>query len=197
MSSKNIIEKINADYIAEANEMRSSLLGEASSRAEQIIEAAKESADEVLAEARKRGEEEMRRAALVASLDSRKATLEAKRTVVEKVFEKAADAIDNFDDERWSSFMIRLILSSGADGDEHIYVPESSAERFKSLEIIEKANKLGDKYFKYAGTTDAIRSGVLFSGSNADINCSVDTLIADWRSLHEIDISDILFKEEE
>ena len=146
MSSKNIIEKINADYIAEANEMRSSLLGEASSRAEQIIEAAKESADEVLAEARKRGEEEMRRAALVASLDSRKATLEAKRTVVEKVFEKAADAIDNFDDERWSSFMIRLILSSGADGDEHIYVPNDIGREKEFKDYFRKIGKDPERY---------------------------------------------------
>ena len=196
MSSKNIIEKINADYIAEANEVRSSLLSEASSRADEILNAAKQAADAVLAGAKRRGEEEMRCAALVASLDSRKATLEAKRSLVEKVFEKVTNAIDSFDDDRWSSFMVNLISSSGAEGNEDIYVPESCADRFSSLKIIDKVNK-GGKSFKYAGTTDAIRSGVLISGPDADINCSVDTLIADWRSVHEIDVSDILFKEEE
>ena len=195
MSSLNIIDKINEDYLSEAKEQCDIILRDASSKAEGIISAAKKQADVILSDAEKRGEEEIRRANLVASLDSRKATLEAKRSLIEQVFSSIADRIDAFDDDRWAALISSLILSAGADGGERVYVSRSVAPRFEKLKILENINRQGH-FFEYCGITDKISSGIMLSNDTADIDCSMESVISDWRSRHENDIANILFGEE-
>lgn len=200
MSADKIIEKIIADATADAGRIAKTARADAALRQR----AAESDAVSRVAEIGKRAEaddaEIERRRMLTAGLDARKNTLARRRRLMDRVFDAALERFYGLSEADYTALVTKLIVAASETGDERVVVPVKDEKRYRGeksmLAALNAALKSAGKPAKltFGGTTSAIGGGVLLLGDIADVDCSFESLIAQFREDREMEVAGILFE---
>ncbi len=201
MGADKILEKIKQDAIQEAalivaqgqmkaNDVREAILGKAKEKAEAIADHAKKEAEELA-----------RRNILMAELESRKNTLISKHVVLDKVFDKALEALGNLDGDRFERLITRIVLDSVSTGEETLRVPAKNMDQYTKGNLLQKLNAALVKEgrtgaLKLDGTPAGFEGGVLVVGDDSDVNGSFEALLRTIREQYESEVAALLFRAE-
>lgn len=185
-----IIQKImdDAGKVAEGN------IKEAQDTASQIFARAQKEIDKL--EAANEGKAEalyqdaLSRSAVVANLDCKKLMLNAKKDVVNKVFDEALDMFVA-DKKEYLALVESMICSCCEDGDE-VVICERDGKVITKKFISDVSKKTGKKLTLSENFGD-FKGGVLLMGSNYDKNLTLDLEFESVRESIESKIVEILF----
>ena len=185
-----IIQKImdDAKKVAEGN------IKEANDTASQIFARAQKEIDKL--EAANEGkadalyEDALSRSAVVANLDCKKLMLNAKKEIVNKVFDEALDAFVA-EKKDYLALVEKMISSCCEDGDE-VVICERDGKVITKKFIADIAKKTGKK-LSLSGEFGDFKGGVLLIGKNYDKNLTLDLELQSVRENIESKIVEILF----
>ena len=181
------------------------IIDDAGKVAEGNIREAEETASQILARARKEIDrfdaanegkadalynDALSRSAVVANLDCKKLMLNAKKDVINKVFDEAAEVISS-DKKAYLSLIESMICSCCEDGDE-VVICERDAKVITKKFIGDISKKIGKK-LTLCATFGEFKGGVLLIGKNYDKNLTLDLELQSVREKTESQIVDILF----
>ena len=196
MDANAIIEKIHSD----ASHASATLLAEAKKKVSEVQEQTQTRIAKQKQDAIERATNDgilMRdRMLRMAELENKKALLTKKRQIMDDVFAKALDKLEDEPKENLEQFFLSLVISV-ANGDETFLVGDKNASWY-SDSFLEKANVALKKEGKTGGLTkgnDAI-SGVGFAlqKDGTKINCTMRDLLHQSRMRLETEVAQILFR---
>lgn len=200
MSADKIIEKIIADAKADAERIAETAMADAVAHQKTAEADAALRVAEIEKKAEADGAEIERRRMLTAGLDARKNTLSRRRALMDRAFDDALERFYSLPDAAYADLVTKLVVAASETGDEQVIVPAKDEKRYKGdksmLATLNAALKAAGKPAKLTlgGTTSAIKGGVLLSGEITDIDCSFESLIAQFREDREMEVADILFE---
>ena len=149
MALADIKEKILAEAIKE----KEALLGAAKKEQDQILGEAKKTAQSIKKETEEKLKKEvplvLKRREAVAGLDVRKEMLGAKRELIERSFEGAAQGIETLPKEAYCTFMTNLLKEAVETGNEEVLLGEE--ETILDLAWIEAFNAASGKNITLSG----------------------------------------------
>jgi V/A-type H+-transporting ATPase subunit E len=180
------LDTIVNDILEKARAESEAILKDAQAEADRIIADAKAEAEafrEEREEAVRREVERLRRQEISgANLEVKRAILNARKDLLDEVYRRAEERLQNLPVDRQSSILETIIRKHASDGD-RIY----SNERDKLL-ITSISNH------EYAGTIDCI-GGVVIESSDGDtrLDYTYDTLLKEVNEASLKQISEILF----
>ncbi|MDI3481487.1 MAG: V/A-type H+/Na+-transporting ATPase subunit [Tepidanaerobacteraceae bacterium] len=197
------IEKIKERIIEEAQQKQRDMLDKARTEADKILKDATSQVEEIKRQyqqkAQRLAEEEKRKILSMAELEERKRLLAAKQQIIDDVFEKARQELENMPDDEYLNFMQAMILKTATSGDEEIIVNEKDKNRvtpeFLSNinEQLKKKGKIGK--LRFSSETRPIIGGFILKSREMEINSSFDAIIKSQREDLETEISKRLFEE--
>ena len=200
------VDQLLLKIIADANEEAETLLQNAESEASVRVGAIREATKRQMKKREEKAEiaaaEITQRRMLVAGLDARKNTLSRRRALLDEAFSKALDAYCSLPEAEYKALVVKLIVSASETGREKILVPAQDEKHYTGQasflaaanEALQKAGKTGA--LSFGGISPKIRGGALLSGEIADIDCSFESLVTQYREGHEMDVAKILFEGE-
>ena len=200
------VDQILSKIIADANQDAETLMENAKSEAAAREDAIRETANRQIAETEKKSQihaaETERRRMLTAGLDARKNTLSRRRVLLDQAFSMALDAYVSLPEADYLALVTKLIVAASETGKEKVLVPPQDEKRYTgdapflsaANDALLKAGKPGELTF--GGVLPKLRSGVVLSGEIADIDCSFEALVAQFRETQEMNVSKILFEGE-
>lgn len=197
MSAEKIIEKILSDARAEAQRMLESARAQAAQIREKAQREAQQQRESILAQAQQEAQSRRRAHLAAATAAARNAVLEAKRAVLERAFQQAAERIAAMPVSEYKSWLVRLIVQAAETGDEEVIL--SSADRQALGEaFIKEANaqlaRHGKKgALKLSAETRDIGRGFVLKSTNSEINVTVATLLRRAQEELEIEVAQMLF----
>ena len=202
MSVDHILQKIIADANRDAEALLQSAKNTASVRAAAILETGKQQVKEIEKNAEADAAEITRRRMLAASLDARKNSLSRRRELLDQAFSAALDAYCSLPQAEYKALVVKLIANASETGHEKVYAPGQDEKYYtgeasllaEANAALKKAGKTGALCF--GGALPGLRGGVMLSGDIADIDCSFESLVAQFREEHEMDVAKILFEGE-
>lgn len=130
------------------------------------------------------------RSEVVANLDCKKALLNAKKALVDKAFEEAADELAA-DKKNYLTLIEKMIASCCEDGDE-VVVCERDDKIITKKFVADLSKKVGKKISRSNEFGD-FKGGVILSGKNYDKNLTLDLELSLIRESIESKIVEILF----
>ena len=160
---------------------------------ETVSQAEKEASDYALSqrkEAKKQAEEIISRKSTLAKLEARKNLLSARQKLVEIVYKRAVNKLNEMDKGEYEEFIISLIGSYAEEGDE-VLLPENSklsAEEVERTEIVKSKRLTVRSGGKFNG-------GIMLVGKKFDKDLSFTALCDSIREKTESEIADELFKD--
>ncbi len=192
MALADIKEKI----LAEATKEKEALLGAAKKEQDQILGEAKKAAQSLKKETEEKLKKEvplvLKRREAVAGLDVRKEMLGAKRELIERSFEGAAQGIETLPKEAYSIFMTNLLKEAVETGNEEVLLGEE--ETILDAAWIEAFNAASGKNVTLSGEkTPRGKRGFVLRNNLIEVNCTVRTLIRSLRDDLEADVVKRLF----
>ncbi|MBE0521915.1 MAG: V-type ATP synthase subunit E [Candidatus Methanoperedenaceae archaeon] len=182
MGLEAIVEEIKARGKAEANKISkeakkeaSQIIADAQSRAEKIKETKKEA---VAADIQRLKQQELSSA----NLEVKRALLNARKEILDIVYEKAVEAIRNFPAEK-NEELLKAIIEKNEAGNSKVY------SRSEDKAVVNKLTKL-----KYAGEIDCI-GGVVIENEDGRVylDFKYDTILKETSEQSLKQVSDILF----
>lgn len=202
MSVDQILHKIIADASQEAETLLRKAESDATARSELIQANAKKRIQEIEKKQKADAVEIERRIMLAAGLDARKNSLSRRRELLDRAFTLALDSYTSLPEAEYEALVLKLIVRASETGAEKVFVPAGDEKYYSgessmladANEALRKEGKGGTLCF--GGISTKLCGGVLLSGETADIDCSFEALIAQFREEHEIDVSKILFEGE-
>ncbi len=200
MSAEKILEKILADAKADAVEIQKKAELEAASNVSQSEAAVKLRVEAIEKKTVADSAEIERRRMLTASLDARKNSLARRRELMDRAFSVALDQFNNLSDSDYTELVTKLVVAASETGTEKVIVPSKDEKRYKGEKSVLTslnaaliaAGKVGKLTF--GGTSSSFSGGVLLSGTITDIDCSFESLVAEFREDHEMEVANILFE---
>ncbi len=192
MALKDIVEKI----IKDAEEEGKKKVKEAEEKAEEILKEAQERSKElkkkIIERAEKEAAEEKKRIIALAKLEARNKLLEKKKIFIKEVFQEASKRISRVSNEKYRSFLKKVILEAAESGEEEIILSERDRELVDAKfleEINQELQKMGKKgSLKFSSETREIKGGVILKKNGLEINSSLETLLEELRLEKEKEI---------
>ncbi len=192
MALKDIVEKI----IKDAEEEGKKKVKEAEEKAEEILKEAQERSKElkkkIIERAEKEAAEEKKRIIALAKLEARNKLLEKKKIFIKEVFQEASKRISRVSNEKYRSFLKKVILEAAESGEEDIILSERDRELVDAKfleEINQELQKMGKKgSLKFSSETREIKGGVILKKNGLEINSSLETLLEELRLEKEKEI---------
>ena len=202
MSVDQILNKILTDATHDAEILLQNAKNEAEARDNTIQEVAQRQIAELEKKSKARVTETERRRMLTAGLDARKNTLARRRELLNQAFSKALEAYVSLPEPDYLALVIKLITAASETGTEKVFVPAKDEEKYTgeapflaaANAALVQAGKPGA--LSFGGVLPKLRGGVVLSGEIADIDCSFESLIAEFRETQEMNVSNILFEGE-
>ena len=136
--------------------------------------------------------EEERRFHAIMDLESRKELLAKKRAAIEEAFVLGKQKILNLDDSAYGGFLFSMLKKCGSEGG--VIWFSKRDERFFSGEFLNKAKKEISQNIEPGGVRPEIDAGFILVSGDAEINCSLDSIIKQTRDALESDVARILFE---
>ena len=117
--------------------------------------------------------------------------LSAKQTVLNQAFDKAKQAVLNFDDKQFLLFLDKLIVKYGENGDRLIFNKADKSRLPKDfLEIVLKKHNLK---LSICDNTHQEQGGIIFASDGYDKDLTLPALFNLLKEQLEIEIASILF----
>lgn len=197
----NGIEKIIAHIEAEAAAECRAIEEEASRKSEEIRaryeQTAADARDNIVAKGQKDAETYVDRMSHVAALEAKKQLLAAKQELVSLAFDRAVAAIRDLPEADYTAFLMHLAADSSQTGTERIILSEQDRAAFGDS-VCDGANSRLTEQGRPAGLTlsdktRAIRGGLILERGDIEVNCSIDTLIAQHKNRLASKVAAVLF----
>jgi V/A-type H+/Na+-transporting ATPase subunit E len=196
MAVEDILKRIEADAEEEAGR----ILAEGRKEAEKVRSEAASRADarrkELEAAAKRRADEERNRITTLARLAARRELLDAKRALIDSVFEEAANRIVKMPKDKYRAFIEGLLEESVESGDEEVLIGEGEERIDQSfLDEVSKRLKKG-KGLKLSDERRPIRAGFVLRSGRVETNCALSTILRGARERVETEVAAALFEED-
>ena len=168
-------DRIDAEYAAAEQDEYKKLLNAGTSEAQRRLE----------------------RLSSLAALESKKHVLATQQEMVAEAFEYAAKKLLELPDSDYIEFLARHASAASLTGEEAIILSPSDRNRI-GKKVRDAANSKLSAAGKTASLTlsektAGIRGGLILSGGNIEVNCSIDALIAVYRNELSPAVSSVLF----
>lgn len=195
MNAEPVLEKILSDARAEAEKIKNAAEVKRSEEQSQIDEQLREYRKQTDMLAQKAGEEKKAHLLAAARMDIAKQLLAEKRKILDEVFDKARQQVENLSDEQYCKLMTRLMLEAVETGDEEVII--DNEERRINQNFIENINQQlasGRKgNLKLSEDRDNIEAGFILKRGKIKNDVSVEVLLAQARRELEIELAKELF----
>lgn len=187
----------------DALQNKETIINEAKSEAENILADFKQKAEaeknQIIEEYKKLAEEKKRKIYTTAELSQRQAFLQVKQQLIDDVFEKAIEKLENLPVKKYQNLLHNMLIASVVTGEEEIIVSAKDLPKI-TPEFIDKVNAELKKQgkagkLKLSAKTDDMIGGFILISKDMEINCTFDSLIKLERENSEIEIAKILFEE--
>ncbi len=187
---ENITEKIRAEAAASSAKIDADAAGDAKAIAEKYAAAAESEKAAIIADAKQKAANEALRADSQADINARNRRLAARREVIAEAFDLALAELCHLDDEKYLSWMERMVKDAQtADGE----VIMNEADRAKyGEELVRRA--AGDKKLALAADTGSFAGGFILREGQIETNCTFEVLINSSREDLEGEIAAVLFE---
>ena len=192
--------------------MTSKILEDSNKKAEEILNSAKEEENKILIEGREKAllkKEEIIKKAIIeakskeeriisnANLTVRNNKLRAKQQIVEKVFNRAKEELENMPIENQMSFIKNTITTLPIDGDEEIILSKDLKEDLKD-NLIKDINEQLKAVGKRGSITVSkikrdIKGGFILYKEGIELNCTYEALILSLKDEMESEVIKALF----
>ncbi len=193
-NQKKPVDRITDEIRKSAELYAESLSAEAEKYYSETVNKAEAEASDYLIsqreEAKKQAEEIISRKSTLAKLEARKNLLGARQKLVETVFKRAVNKLNEMDKSDYKDFIISLISSYAEEGDE-VLLPENCK---LSVEEIESADIVKSKGLTVKGG-GKFNGGIMLVGKKFDKDLSFTALCDSVREKAESEIADKLFKD--
>ncbi len=197
MSVEKIVEKILSDARAEAQRIVEGARAQAAQIAEQAQLEAQRQRELILTQAQQEAQSRRRAQLAAATAAARNAVLEAKRTILTKVFEQVAERLATMPAQDYKSWLLRLLVESSETGDEEVILSAGDRQTLGEPLIREANAQLaqhGKKgALKLSVETRDIGRGFVLKGRNSETNVTLKTLLRRAQEELEIEVAQLLF----
>lgn len=197
------IERIKEKIMQEALEKEQQILNKAKTEADQILKNSAITVEEIkqqcLQKGKRQAEEEKRKILSMAELEERKRLLQAKQQMIDEVFEKARQELENLPVDDYLHLMQNMLLKNAVAGDEEIIASNKDKSRITQdflkqvNEELKKQGKIGG--LKLSADTRPMIGGFILKSRDMEINSSFDAALKMQREQLETEIAKILFGE--
>ena len=197
----NGIEKILAHIMTESEEECAAIESAASEECERIrAEYAKSEQDEywkLVNEGAKEAERRLERLNSLAALESKKQVLMTQQEMLSEAFSQAAKKLLELPESEYIAFLAKHAFAASLSGTETIILSPSDRDR-----VGEDVQKAANTALNAAGKTAAlslsnatadIAGGLILSGGEIEVNCSIDALVAECRNRISPEVASVLF----
>jgi V/A-type H+-transporting ATPase subunit E len=195
MGVEEVVEKILADAKAEAEKIKTQADEKQTSEQAKLDEQLNEYKKQTEALAQKAAKDEMLHRLAQARMTIAKELLTKKGAVLDEVFDKACEQLQNLPDDDYRRLMTTLMLEAVETGDEAVIVDKN--EKRIDQELIEQVNhKLGNEYkanLKLSEERQELGAGFILRRGNIKSNVSIQVLLAQARKELEIELAKELF----
>ena len=196
MDAEQVIKKILSEANNEAAKIKAEAdekqAAEQSKLAEQLSEYKKQSG--ILA--KKAAEEKKEHLLAAARMDIAKEYLAAKRKILDEVFEKAQEQMQNLRDDEYIRLMTKLMLNAVETGDEEVIVDKN--EKRIDQKFIKHINReLGPGFkgnLRLADEKQNLGAGFILRRGKIKTNVSLDVLLERAQKELEIELAKELFE---
>lgn len=198
MNAEQVVQKI----LSEAQDEARKILDEARDKAaEQGSQLDSEIADfeaktsQLAAEA---GEDKLQRMLAGARMDNAKQLLAAKLEILNDVFDRCKNAVNDLPDEHYLSWVMTAMKQAVESGDEEVIVGKDE-KRINGAFIKKVNDQLGDGFkgnLKLSAEKGDISGGFILLHGKVRINASTDVVIDDLRESMQIELAQTLFGSE-
>ena len=200
MSVDNIIAKITKDAEEEAAKIIAVARQKADETKSRLLKDAGIKAKELAGQAQLDIEEIKRRQSLIAELENRKSILSVRRGVLDEVFKKAEQKINELPEDKWEALMTRYILEVCETGEETLCVPEKDRAKYQNGFLAKLNQKIQAEGKKGALTLSdknaGFSGGVLVEGKDGDYDASFTAILKNVRTEYERETAQMLFPAE-
>lgn len=193
MSAEKVVEKILADAGVQTEKIKS----EADNKVKQLTEQSTAQLADFTKETsqleKTAFEEAKSRVLATARMDIAKQNLQTRKSVIDDVFVKAADAIKNMSDTDYVQLMEKLVLASAETGDEQIVIGKNDS-RF-GPGFLESVNEklTGKGNLSIADDKADIDAGFILRRGKVRINVSLEVLLSQTREELETELAKEIF----
>jgi len=195
MEAEQVIEKILADAGAEAEKIKS--------QAEEKENAEQAKLDEQLSEykkqthiiAKKASEDKKAHLLAAARMDIAKDYLAEKRKILDEVFDRARQQLQNLPDAEYLNLMTKLLLDAVETGDEEVII-DNNETRIDQKFVKNINRQLGPGYkgnLRLAEQRENLEGGFILKRGKIKNNVSIEVLLAQARKELEIELAKELF----
>jgi V/A-type H+-transporting ATPase subunit E len=199
MALDDILRKIKADAQAEADAILSAAHAERERVLQEAGRRAQAAAQRIEATGRTRADEAKRKDLATANVEVRRIVLEAKRQVLNEVFERALDRLGDLPDGEYRELLAGLAAQGALSGSEQIVVSQRDRERlgdgFPAMvnQLLQARGLPGN--LSYSQRTRALRGGLVLSAGDIEMNMSFERTLASLRESLEPEVATTLFSE--
>lgn len=197
MSADKIVEKILSDARAEAERILESARSQAAQIREQAEREAQHQRELILAQAQQEAQSRRRAQIAAATAAARNAVLEAKRALLERVFQQVAERIQTMPAHEYKSWLLRLLLRAVETGEEEIILSPGDRQTLGEA-LVREANAQLAQHGKKGALrlsmeTRDLGCGFVLKGTNSEINVTLKTLLRRAQDEFEIEVAQMLF----
>ena len=189
-TNMNGIEKILAHILkssdAECAEIEREATGECERIRADCDKTAQEEYQKLISAGTKDAERRLERLGSLAALESKKQVLITQQEMVAETFEYAANRLLELPESEYVAFLAKQACAASLTGVETIILSPSDHQRF-GADVLNAANFALRAAGKTASLslsdeTADIRGGLILSGGDIEVNCSIDALMAEYRN---------------
>ena len=186
----NGIEKILEHISSESASECAAIAKDASEECERVrAEYAKAEQDQywmMVNDGTKEAERRLERLTSLAALESKKHVLATQQDMIVAAFELAATKLVELPEADYIEFLAKLACSASLTGTETVLLSPADLTRI-GVQVIGAANSILNRTGRTASLTLSdkpadIRGGLILSGGDIEANCSVDSLVSQYRN---------------
>lgn len=197
------VEKIKEKILQDADSKANEILEKARLQAKETIEKANEKAAARVKEISQKSDydisEKKRIINSIVELEMRKDILATKQQLIEEVFDKVLEKLNNLEDKKYEQIIFDMLIASVESGEEVVVMSESGKKKLSADFIgrvnkaLEAAGKKGN--VKISDETRNISGGFILMGQGVEVNNSFEAVIRLHRDEIEPKVAEIFFRE--
>lgn len=190
------INNITSRILKDAEVRKENILAAAEDEKSKIVSRKENSANEVAKEILEKAEVEAKskkeRIVSGANLKVRNNKLAAKQDVINEVFEKSIDKLEQLSKEDFLNFVKNTITSMNISGKQNLILNKKGLEYVDSA-FIDELNSKVDAQITLSETTGNFRGGFVLENNGIEINSTYEALVSSLRDELEFEVAKVLF----
>lgn len=196
MEAGQVVEKILADAKAEADKIKKQAEDQDAAEQAKLTEQLNEYKKQTEILAKKAGEDKKSHILAAARMDIAKGYLAEKRKILDEVFERAHQQLQNLPDEEYCILIKKLLLDTVETGDEEVIIDTN--ENRIDHEFIKQINReLSSGYkgnLRLSDQRQDLGAGFILKRGKVKTNVSIELLLNQARKELEIELAKDLFE---